>query len=272
MTDFSDIGTVTALVLGATRGGPEDPVAKLQGKSHKCLAEIDGVVMIERVLRELLGARYVGRVFVSMEAREFLMTVPACQKWLEEGRLQFVESGGNLHESVSQAAERISGTYPLLISTADNALHTAEMIDHFCGETLASDADVGVAVTSSELVRDQFPDAKLAYHKLRGGAISSCNLYALMNETALNAARAFESGGQFGKKPSRVLKAFGLMTLVLYKLRLLSLDRMAARLSRSLRVSITPVMMPFAEGPIDVDTLEDFALIERALMARRESA
>jgi choline kinase len=49
----TSFGPLTALVLAASRQGFDDPVAKLQNKSHKCLVNIDGIAMIERVVQTL---------------------------------------------------------------------------------------------------------------------------------------------------------------------------------------------------------------------------
>ena len=146
------------------------------------------------------------------------------------------------------------------------------MIDYFCEQVLECGSDAAVAMTAASLVREHYPDSGLNFLKMRGESWSSCNLYALMNDRAVEAAKAFEGGGQFGKKPARIAKAFGLMTLLFYKLRLLDLATMTARVSRNLGVALQAVEMPFAEGPIDVDDVRDFQLIETILKTRREAA
>ena len=57
----------TVLVLAASRAGPEDAVAALQGVSHKCLVEIDGEVMLQRVVREIAGSPSAGEIWVSID-------------------------------------------------------------------------------------------------------------------------------------------------------------------------------------------------------------
>ena len=55
---------VTTLVMAGSRKGPDNPVAQLQNKSHKCMVDIDGVVMLERVVEELIASGKNGRIYV----------------------------------------------------------------------------------------------------------------------------------------------------------------------------------------------------------------
>ena len=131
---MSEIKKATALILAASRLGPQDIVAQSQNVSHKCLITLDGMIMLERVVREIKEAKNIGRIFVSIENEELLDSVPALKEMREKGEIQFVQSRKNLFLSVMGAAEDIDSPFPLIITTADNALHTTEMVDHFCKE------------------------------------------------------------------------------------------------------------------------------------------
>ena len=128
--------SMTALVLAASRQGAEDAVAQLQQASHKCLIEIDGVVMLERVVRELKASKYVDRIVVSIESEELLLQTPVIAEMFKAGEILFSQSQSDLFQSVTHAVETVDAPYPLLISTGDNALHTTEMVDYFCEEAL----------------------------------------------------------------------------------------------------------------------------------------
>ena len=80
----------TALILAASRRGPEDSVAELQNVSHKCLVVIDGMVMLERVVREIKASDYIDRIFVSIESRDILESVPALKEMLKKGEIHFL--------------------------------------------------------------------------------------------------------------------------------------------------------------------------------------
>ena len=262
----------TALVLAASRRGADDTVAKIQGVSHKCLVTLDGVVMLERVVREALSAKNVGQVYVSIESEELLRSVPALNDMMDRGDIKYVKSAENLYLSVAEGIERIDNPWPMGITTGDNALHTAEMIDHFCEQLFTGGADAAVGMTPSDVILAAYPDGKRAFHNLKDGGWSSCNLYALTGPKARGSAKIFEGGGQFGKKPQRILKAFGLMFMVLYRYKLATIDQLARILGKRWKLKVQVIRMPFADAPIDVDNPGDFALTERILQARHATA
>jgi len=262
----------TALILAASRKGKEDDVAKLQNVSHKCLVKLDGEVMLERVVNTLAASDHIDRIFVSIESESILREAPGLSSALDNGTIQFLPSADNLFASIEQGVAGIDDPYPLLISTGDNALHTTEYIDHFCTQLLATQGDGFAGFTPASTILAAYPDGKRAFHELKDGGWSSCNLYGLKNGNALRAAKAFETGGQFGKQPRRLLKAMGLAFVIKYKFKLTSLNGLAQHLSRRWKLTLAPIEMPFADAPIDVDNVGDFHRTQSILQNRREAA
>jgi len=122
------------------------------------------------------------------------------------------------------------------------------------------------------VVLREFADSGLAFHQLKDGGSSSCNLYGLRNARALTAVKVFEGGGQFGKRHMRILKAFGVWPFVLYKLKLTTMRGLIGAIGRRLGVTMAPVMLDYPFGPIDVDHKHSFDITEAALIRRREAA
>jgi hypothetical protein len=259
----------SALVLAASRGNL-DPLAQAGGVSHKSFIDIAGVPMLERVVRSVVESGRVGRVIVSIEsdstdeARRILGAVPGAETF------EYVASRENIGTSVLAAASD-PALLPLIITTGDNALHTPELVRGFCDSLDSVTADAGLGVTRAELILDKYPDGQRAFHRFADGAFSSCNLYAFLKPGAVSGARIFNSGGQFGKKPKRLIGAFGLFAFLLYKSRWLKLETFLRVLSRGLGISVAPVYIPFAEGPIDIDRMQDWKLAEE-IIARRDAA
>jgi len=260
------------LVMAASRRGVEDPVAKIQGKSHKCLVEIDGQVMLERVLEVLIQSGCFGQIHVSLDDEAVLRATPAMQAWVDAGRVVFVAAEGNLADSVLAAVKAIPEPFPLIITTGDNALHTPELVRDFMDVFWKGDEDVCVAFTRDDVVLREFADSGLAFHQLKDGGYSACNLYGLRREKGLSAVRVFESGGQFGKRHMRILKAFGILPFIVYKLKLAGLEGLMGMIARNLGVSVGPAMLDYPFGPIDVDNRHSFEITEAALIKRREAA
>ena len=258
----------TALVLAASRGH-RDPLALAGGVSHKCFIDIAGEPMLRRVVSGVLDSGRVGRTIVVIEpesveeAKAILAPLPGA-----EG-IDYVGSRETIGASVSAVAT--ADMLPLVITTGDNALHTAEMVRFFCDALDGLDADGAIGLTPAQLVLDEYPEGNRAFHRFRDGAFSSCNIYGLLTPRALAGPRIFNSGGQFGKKPRRLIGAFGLFAFLLYKSRLFTLRTVLRALSRTVGLRTAPILMPFAEGPIDVDRMQDWELANRIVAARERA-
>ncbi len=262
----------SVLVLAGSRSGADDPVARLKGTSHKCLAPIDGVVMLERVIQAILDSGVLGQVYVSIESEDLMRTVPALEKWLSDKTIRITPCGSNLADSVIAATEVMDPAFPMIITTGDNALHTPQILQDFVGQFAALKGDAAAGFTSAETVIADFPEVGLAYHRLKDGGYSSCNLYAFRSVKALTAVRIFEGGGQFGKRPMRIIKAFGISPFILYKFKLATMGQLMNRIARNLGITADIIMLPYSYGPIDVDNIPFFEISERALKQRRLAA
>jgi GTP:adenosylcobinamide-phosphate guanylyltransferase len=257
--------TYTALVLAASRGNL-DPLARAGGVSHKCFIDIAGRPMLQRVVEAVMASPRVKRTIVAIEpdsmdeARQILAPLPGADT------IEYVASRETIGASVAAVARE--ELLPLIVTTGDNALHTEEMVTFFCDALDGVGEDAALGLTPASYVLDKYPEGNRAFHRFRDGAFSSCNLYAILGQPGLDAARVFNSGGQFGKKPRRLIGAFGLFAFLLYKSRLFTLKTVLRTLSRGIGVSTAPVLMPFAEGPIDVDREVDWRLANRIVAAR----
>lgn len=267
--DAPGASTMTALVLAASRRGGDDPVARLGDTSHKCLVTVDGVAMIERVVTALLDSGCFGRILISIETADVLRRVDACRRWLDEGVIEVVASADNMADSVLRLADDIDDLLPLVVTTADNALHTPDLLRDFVSAFAAANGDAVAAVTREETVRAVYPNDSFGFFRFRDGGYSFCNLYGVRSARALEAAKIFRSGGQFRKRPWRILTVFGPLNLLLFRFQLTTLSGGFARVSRKLGVDIGTIELPYAYAPIDVDNPRTLEMSERVLRERR---
>jgi CTP:molybdopterin cytidylyltransferase MocA len=261
----------TALVLAANRRGAADPLAQAGGVSHKSFIDIAGEPMLRRVVRSVLECGRVGRILLSIEdesrdeAQEILRPLGA------DDRIVYVQSRENIGSSVDAVATAHPDALPLVITTGDNALHTPELVRYFCDALDDVKEDAALGLTPASYILEKYPEGNRAFHSFSDGQYSSCNLYALLTPRSLNAPRVFNSGGQFGKRPKRMIGSFGLIAFLIYKSRRFKLATFLSFLSRAIRVKTAPVFIPFAEGPIDVDRMQDWKLAEK-IIREREAA
>ena len=97
-------------------------------------------------------------------------------------RISFVASDDGIATSIHNVIGTDIAPWPVLVTTADNALLTGEILDHFFQ---AHDGqDVAVAVVERKTMLAAYPDARRTWLKFRGGAYSGANLFALHNDAA----------------------------------------------------------------------------------------
>ena len=262
----------TALVLAATRGGSRDPLAQAGDVSHKAFIDLAGTPMLRRVVEGVIDSGRVGHVIVSIE-REAMEEAEQVLAGLEARvPISYTPSRESIGVSVAAVQDAFPDALPLIITTGDNGLHTGEIVKSFCDQLDEVQADGALGLTNARDVLAKYPEGARAFHRFRDGEFSSCNLYAFLTPKAYKGAAIFNGGGQFGKKPKRLIGAFGLAAFLVYKSRLVNVRPFIGFLSRAIGVSTVPVFLPFAEGPIDIDRMSDWELAERIIRERGESA
>lgn len=258
-----------AIVLAASRGAG-DPMATAFAARHKCLIEVAGEAMIARVVEALSAAPEIGDLYISIERPELLREAPAFRRFRDRSSIRLVTSGENPAASVERAIGE-GVRFPCLVTTADHALLTPDMIGHFLRRSEACGASVTAALAPSELIERFCPAGARTYLRFAGGRYSGCNLYWLGDEAALAAVRLWARADRERKVPWRLMRAFGPGALFAYLTGRLSLEAAMARASRVLGVEAQAVVMPFGEAAIDVDKPADLALAETILAQRAGS-
>jgi len=249
----------TALVLAGSRKASGDG---LNGDKLKALLPVFGVPMIERVIQSLSSAKNVDRIIVC--GPEDLGDWPG---------VTFFPTGASPARSLLAFLEsRDEDDGPLLVTTADHPLLTAEMVDHFCAQTLAQNADLTVGMADKEVVQAAHTRTKRTGYKFRGGTWCSCNLFGVVSPNAANLVHFWGFVESNRKKPLKVVHAFGWMTLISVLLRRWNVQEAIKHAGERFGIAAAPVIMPWAEAAIDVDTLSDKDLAEEILSHRPQMA
>ena len=262
-------GDFAALVL-AGRRGPSDALADEREVSHRALLPVAGVPMLLRVLRALQTSPSVGDIRLSIDSPEALEGVPELAKELEEGRLALHQSLNSPSRSVAHALGE-SSTLPMLVTTADHALLTPEIVEHFAAAARDSDADALVGVVARSVLKAAYPDSPRTYVPLRGEAWSGANLFAFRTPRARRAAEFWVRAERHRKRPWRLLGAVGPSAAARFALGRLDLDGACQQLSRACGCRVRALPLPFPEAAIDVDHAADVELATRILETRERS-
>jgi GTP:adenosylcobinamide-phosphate guanylyltransferase len=251
------------LVLAGRRSSATDPLAVRAGVSHKAMVPVAGEAMLGRVLRIAEGAFPDARLYVSVDEFAAVAAEPTVARLVAKGRLTPVEAQPNIVDSVV-AASRTAG-FPLLITTADNVLMTAEGMRAIAQMGARGGADAIAMMAERSDILAAHPDGQRRFYGFRGGAYSNCNLFWLASERALRATDSFRLGGQFAKHKRRAVKALGLTTLFLYATRLLTLEGMFRHFSRRFGVRILALVTRDGRLAIDVDNERTHRVAEEIL-------
>jgi GTP:adenosylcobinamide-phosphate guanylyltransferase len=258
--------SVTALVLAGSRHGG-DPLAAHAGVSHKCLLPVAGVPMLTRVVAALGASPSIGSIVISIEDPEAIRALPVIEAAIDQGRVRILASDRTPARSVLAALDSGLAGPPTLITTADHALLSTEIVEHFLAAARASGADLAAGLVAAPVILAADPEAERTFLRFRDGRFSGANLFARLGEDGRNAVAFWRRVEQVRKRPWRMVRAFGLGALIRYALGLSTLEATMARASAIIGARAVAIPLPFAEAAIDVDKPADLALVE-AILAR----
>lgn len=253
----------TALVLAGDRAKNDPFAGTFPGR--KALLDINGRPMIGYVLDAVEGAVAVGDVYVVANGvKDIEQGLIRCGRNVK--RTRFVEGGTSPVNSVLKTIETLRPAFPVLVLTADNPLLSATALDDFCDQARAEEgADIAFAVAEMSRLQDQYPGARRTFVKLKGEGYSGCNLYALLNSGALNAARFWLKVESDRKKTLAMIAGFGFGTLIRVLTRTITLEEALVRASKVLGAVVRPVLVGEIRIAIDVDRVEQAELVRNLL-------
>ncbi len=251
---------LAVLVLAGQR--PEgDPMAAAAGIRLKAFLPVAGRPMLERVVEALRASAGIGRISVSIPE-------PAAVRDPDVHAL-VTEATPSL--SVLAAIDRLPS--PLLVTTADHALLTPEIVERFAADARQlADADVVVGLVERRVVESVEPAAQRTYWRFRDGAYSGANLFYLRNPRARAAVAFWRRVEADRKRPWRIVQALGFGLLLGYLFGRLTLEQAMVLASGRLGCRVRALALPFGEAAIDVDKPADLAVVERLLLAREAGA
>ena len=256
---------VTVIILAAQRHGVVNPLARRGGVSHKCLVPICGKPLIAHVMDTITALPAIVRIRVVLEAEGHGEVGRLLEAYEPSGiPVELIDSSPNIVDSVLRATKGEDG--PFVITTADNVLMTPLSFEKLRGAL--ADADGAVAVTTRERVWAVHRQGQRNFYELKEAAYANCNLYGLANQEGLAAAEIFREGGQFQRNRGRMIRAFGLLNILLMRFRLVTLAQGLRRAGKRFGAKLAPVPLEDGTQAIDVDNERTYAIAEWVLGQR----
>ena len=254
----------TAVLLAADRG-PDDPVAQAAGVSCKSMTPVNGTPMVFRVLDALSASSEVEARILCGPPGSILAGESELAARISADKIHWVENQQTPSTSASHVFQSQPEQTPILLTTSDHAMLSARIVDYFCKEARISGCDVVAGLARHEMVAEAYPRTKRTATRLKDGSYCGCNLFAFLTPQARKAADVWRQVESQRKNPLRVISVLGVVAVVRYLLGRLSLAEGLERMSQRLGFSAGAVILPFAEAAIDVDSVEDWKLVEEIL-------
>jgi GTP:adenosylcobinamide-phosphate guanylyltransferase len=251
---------VTAVVLAGSRPGT-DPFAQRYGTDLKALIPVGGEPMVRRPVRALLASANVDGIRVlaqqPVRVREVL---PA------DLRISVEESGETIAATLERLCVDPDLQWPILVTTADHALLTPEMVADFLAK--AAGADVAIGIVSRDALMKRLPQTQRTWLKFRGGAYSGANLFLLGTPKVRSTIELWRSNEQNRKKAWRMLLTVGLFAGLGALFRLRTLQQTLDSVGRKLNLNIRAVELSDPLAAVDVDKPADHELVTAILEGR----
>jgi len=247
----------TAVILAADRS-TSDPVARAAGVPCKALAPVGGRPMVFRVLDALEASKQVNRCILCGPPAAIVDREPLIQQRMAASGVCWLPPQATPSTSALVALQSVPAGTPVLLTTADHALLTPEMIDHFCLEARTVASDVVAALTSHERIMARYPGMRRTRTRFTEGAFCGCNLFAFLTPESRAAADLWRRVENERKRPLKMIGQLGWGLVVRYLLRLLSLKDALQHISERMGLRVAVVILPFPEAAVDVDSVSDW--------------
>ena len=261
-----------------TAGGipqPQDPLYTYSHGNSKALIDVAGKPMIQWVLDALGDAKRVDNVIVMGLSPKSGVT---CKK-----PLHFLSNQGrmlaNIVTGVNKSLELNHKNEYVLIVSSDIPTIKPEMVDWLVDTCMQTEDDLYYGVCKREIMEKRFPDSKRTYTKLKDVEVCGSDISVSHVSMATEHLDMWESLIGTRKSPLRQAGMIGLDIFFQVFMHSITLDNLAAKISKRIGIRGRAIVWPHAEPCMDVDKphqLEllrsDLASSQRKAVARAKSA
>ncbi len=255
---------IAAIVLAGERAGG-NALARAYGLSANVLVDVGGLTAIERVIATLRASTCIDGGLIAGPDALVCEREPVLKALFAAGDFRWSEPARGPSASALAAAGAL-GRYPVLLTAADHALLTAEIVDSFCTEARERSASFVVGLVPYRCVARAFPASRRTRLRFSDATYCGANLFLINTQHGLAALRLWRALERERKRPWRIAARLGVGALWRYLVRGLSTTDAFAYLSARAATSIDFVALPYARAAVDVDSSADLALA-RAVIA-----
>jgi GTP:adenosylcobinamide-phosphate guanylyltransferase len=225
--------------------------------------------MVIRVLDALAASRQIGTRILCGPPKSMVDREPELGALIASRQVQWFENQKTPGSSAFYVLQSLPVETPVLLTTADHALLSPLIIDHFCSAARASGCEVVAGIAKYETVTAAYPETRRTAIRLQDGAYCGCNLFAFLTPRSRIAANFWRRVENQRKKPLRLVRILGWMAILRYLTGRLSLEKALEWISQHLGFKAGAVLIPFPQAAVDVDSVSDWKLVERVVSNQR---
>lgn len=251
------------MILAGDRG-LSDPVASVAGVEGKAFAKLQGTTLIERVISVLHECRSVNKIYSVGPSQKYLTNRTSLHSFIEQHNVCLLEPASGPSASAMRGVMQ-SDYYPTLIVTCDLALLSVNVLDQYCETMVDISADFVASAIDYQKVHEIIPELKKTQYQFGSKVVCFANIFAVLAPEGLKAIDYWKEVEKSRKKPIQLIRKIDWISLLQYKLGRLSLDQVALKLSEKVGARLKIQCMPNAELAIDVDSAQDYQVIQKFL-------
>jgi len=257
----------SAVVLAGERPGGS-ALSRVFNVSASVMVPVAGQSALARVVGAIQESRQVSPGVICGPAADAVSRDPQLEKLLAQSGFAWLAPEAGPAASALAAVTTVAA-YPVLLTAGDHALLQPAIIDDFCASVDAMNSrqeyDFVIGFVPHALVRSAWPQSKRTVLRFSDGRFCGSNLFTVLNPNGLKALTFWRRAEADRKHPWRIARRFGLVALIKYLLRRLSLPAALSSLSAASGCRIGWVAVEHARAAVDVDSVADQQLAEKIL-------
>lgn len=259
-----------AIVLAADRTG-KDPITQYTNAACKAFASVDGIPMVIRVLNALQACPQISSIILCGPPEKLHHHCPELKQRIDSGEVTWIPNLDSPSRSADSGLKQIPDNVSVLVTTADHALLTSQIVQQFLQRSIATTADATVGIVRQEQIAAAFPDSKRTVIRLRDGGFCGCNLFAF-TPNGRSLVQFWRQAEDLRKKPWQLIaRVLGFKTVFAYLLGILTRDQGVAAVSQKSGVNIQTIELDDPRAGVDVDKVEDLQLAEAILKNEKQT-
>ena len=248
---------IDAIVLAGSTN--EGRLRQCSPVENEALIPIGNRIMLDYVVAALLSAQEIEQIAIVGPKNQLEAL------YASNSRIILVDSGETVIDSFIAGVKVLAPQGHILIATGDIPLLSAEAVEAFLARCTDKEVDLYYPVVSKEANERLYPAVKRTYLHLKDGIYTGGNIF-LFNPFKLDSC--IDKGRELvslRKSPLALSKLIGLIFIIKYLTRQLSLQEIERQFSRLLGLKGKAVILDYPEIGIDVDKPSDLELVRRVL-------